>query len=381
MRNPPLLLYVVNVPWYFVAQWLPLARSAREAGYEVHVATANARGADELRSEGFPLHFLPMTRSGLALIKENSAICRLYRRLRPDIAHHLTVKPVILGGVCARLTLVPAVVNTFTGLGFVFTAEGMAARVRRSLVLGAYRIALKHPCAKAVFQNQADLDYFRNLGLVAESEAILIPGVGVDLNRFAPSPEPADEPLVMLVARMLRDKGVEEFVQAARSLRAAGITARFALVGASDPGNPTAIPEERLQGWHREGIVECWGHRQDIDAVLRQAHIICLPSYREGLPTVLIEAAASARAIVATDVPGCRDVVRCEDNGLLVPARDAGALTNALKRLIEHPETRRRMAERSREIAVAEYGIERIAALTLEVYRDLISAATSSGAS
>jgi glycosyltransferase involved in cell wall biosynthesis len=373
VRDPPLLLYVVNVPWYFVAQWLALARGAREAGYEVHVATADDEGADELGAEGFPLHFLPVTRRGLAPIRESSAICRLYRRLRPDLVHHLTIKPVVLGGVCARLARIPAVVNTFTGLGFVFTAEGMLARARRASVLAAYRIALKHPRSRAVFQNRADLDYFRKLGLVAESEAILIPGVGVDLNRFAPSPEPRDEPVVMLVARMLRDKGIEEFVQAARSLKAAGIEARFVLVGVSDPGNPTAISDEQLQGWHREGVVECWGYRRDVDAVLRQAHVICLPSYREGLPTALIEAAASARAIVATDVPGCRDVVRHEDNGLLVPPRDATALSNALQRLIEDPRTRRRMAERGRQIAEAEFGVERIVARTLNVYKTLLA--------
>ena len=194
----------------------------------------------------------------------------------------------------------------------------------------------------------------------------------MELSRFAATPEPDGLPLVILPARMLRDKGVEEFVAAARSLKQQGIGARFALVGDPDPENPAAIGEATLRRWHCEGVVEYWGWREDMTAVLRECHLVCLPSYREGLPKALIEAAASARAIVTCDVPGCRDVVTEGDNGLLVPPRDSAALANALRRLIVDPQLRARMGARGRQRAVAEFSVEHVITDTLSVYRQLL---------
>jgi glycosyltransferase involved in cell wall biosynthesis len=216
---------------------------------------------------------------------------------------------------------------------------------------------------------------------VEASRSVLIRGSGVDLARYTPAPEPEGVPLVVLPARMLRDKGVEEFVAAARMLKQAGVNARFALVGDPDPENPAAISLAQLAAWREEGAVEYWGWRDDMATVFRQAHLVCLPSYREGLPKALIEAAACERALVTCDVPGCREVVSDGDNGLLVPARDSAALARALRRLIEDAGLRRALARRSRERAVAEFSLERVIADTLALYRALLAAPPSASSS
>ena len=375
-RHRPRLLFTVNDAGFFLSHRLPIAQAAAAAGYEVHVATAPGPAVARVRAAGLTHHAVPMSRRGLnplAALRTILSLARLYRRLRPDLVHHVTGKPVLLGGLAGRLARVPAVVSAVSGLGFLFIAQGWRAALLRGAVEAGYRLALKRPGARAIFQNPEDRRRFLDQGLLEAEAAVTIKGSGVDIARFAPSKEPAGPPLAVLPARMLRDKGVAEFVEAARALRGAGIEARFALVGDSDPGNPTAIPEARLRAWHDEGAVEWWGFRDDMPAVLTGAHIVCLPSYREGLPKSLIEAAASARPIVSCDVPGCREIARDGETALLVPPRDAGALAEALRRLIQDRELRRRLGARGRALAEAEFSLERVVAETLALYRALLS--------
>jgi glycosyltransferase involved in cell wall biosynthesis len=297
----------------------------------------------------------------------------LYRRLRPDLVHHVTIKPVLYGGVAARLAKVPAVVFAVPGLGHVFVQTGVRASVLRNVVKRVYRFVFAHPRAKVIFQNPDDQALMERAQLVNAADSVLIRGSGVDMNVFTPRPEPPGVPVVVLAARMLWAKGVGEFVDAARQLREQKIEARFVLAGDSDPGNPSAVPVWQLEQWHDSGAVEWWGACDDMPRVLADAHIVCLPSYREGLPKVLIEAAASGRPIVTTDVPGCREVVRHEENGLLVPARNAAALAAALRRLILSPVLRQFLGQRGREIAVAEFGLEKVIEQTLSIYKELLS--------
>ena len=371
----PRLLFTVNDAGFFLSHRLPIARAAAAAGYEVHVATAPGPGVARVQDEGLTHHAVPLSRRGLNPLAELRALwslTRLYRRLRPDLIHHVTIKPVLLGGVAARLAGAPAVISAVSGLGYVFITRGWRAAVLRGAIKTGYRLALKRPGARVIFQNPDDRRKFLDQSLVERDAEVLIKGSGVDTARFAPSPEPDGPPLVVLPARMLRDKGVGEFVEAARTLRGEGVQARFALVGDSDPGNPTAIPEARLRAWQDDGIVEWWGHRADMPAVLAQAHIVCLPSYREGLPKSLIEAAACARAIVSCDVPGCREIARRDENALLVPPRRAAALAEALRRLIGDADLRRRLGARGRALAEAEFSLERVIAQTLALYTALL---------
>ncbi len=369
------LLYLVTEDWYFCSHRLPLAVAARAAGYEVVVATRVSVHAEQIFAAGLQLVPLGLSRRGQNPLRELGSVAeivRVYRRVRPDIVHHVALKPVLYGSLAARFSRVPAVVNALAGLGYVFSSADLKARVLRPVVRAAYHLLLDGSNRRLIVQNPDDRDLFSRDGLVDPSRIHLIRGSGVELSRFAATPEPDGLPLVVLPARMLRDKGVEEFVAAARSLKQQGIGARFALVGDPDPENPAAIDEATLRRWHREGVVEYWGWREDMTAVLRECHLVCLPSYREGLPKALIEAAASARAIVTCDVPGCRDVVTEGDNGLLVPPRDSAALANALRRLIVDPQSRARMGARGRQRAVAEFSVDRVITDTLSLYRQLL---------
>jgi glycosyltransferase involved in cell wall biosynthesis len=240
-------------------------------------------------------------------------------------------------------------------------------------VRSAYHLLLDAPNSRLIVQNPDDLALFTHSGMVQANRVVVIRGSGVDPLRFPAQPEPEGTPLVVLPARMLRDKGVREFVDAARRLREQGVAARFALVGDPDPESPASIAEAQLEQWAAQGVVEYWGWRNDMVEVYRQCHLVCLPSYREGLPKALIEAAACGRAIVTCDVAGCREVVRDGDNGLLVPVRDSAALAAALRRLIEDAGLRSRMGQRSRERAVAEFSLQRVIADTLALYRSCLA--------
>lgn len=379
MSSSPRLLFVVNQTEFFLSHRLPLALAAKGNGYDVHVATPNSEGVAVIHEASLIHHDVPFSRKGMHPFSELTslrALFRLYRTLRPDIVHHVTIKPVIYGSVVARLTGVPAVVNAVSGLGYVFISQGLKAAFLRRAVRWAYRFALNHPNSRVIFQNNDDLELFTRDKLVRPQQAILVKGSGVDLKRFVPTKQPKGAPVALLASRLLRDKGVYEFVDAARALQNNGVKARFVLAGDVDPGNPASLSAETVGGWDQERVVEWWGPQEDMPAVFAQTHIVCLPSYREGLPKVLIEAAACGRPIVATDVPGCREIVRHNDNGLLVPRNDSAALANAVRRLIMDPALRERMGRRGREIAAQEFGLERVVAETLAVYRALLAGRT-----
>lgn len=367
-----LILFVVNDPGFFLSHRLPLAIAAREQGYEVCVATPSGDGVEQIRAEGLSYRRVPLSRSGANPFAELLTIWglyKLYRELRPSLVHHVTIKPVLYGTLAARLAKVSAVVNAISGLGFVFLAQGWLSAVARSAVLTSYRWLFSRKRLWVIVQNRDDYVYLLEQACLSRKKIELIRGSGVDTGHFTMRPEPDTVPLVVLPARMLWDKGVEEFVEAARQLHRTGVKARFALVGGIDPNNPESVPADRLAEWARQGVVEWWGNRQDMPTVFSLAHIICLPSYREGLPKVLLEAAASGRSIVTTDVPGCREVVIDGENGLLVPARQSEPLAEALRLLIESPDKRRAMGRRGRVMAEAEFSIHRVVDRHLDIYR------------
>jgi glycosyltransferase involved in cell wall biosynthesis len=374
ISTKPRLLFLITEDWYFWSHRLDLARSARDAGMEVLVATRVQDHGARIENEGFRLLPIRLRRRSWNPFSEIAAVIelvRLYRRERPDVAHHVAMKPMLYGSIAARLAGVPAVVNAFAGLGYAFIAEHQSIRLLRSLIGWALRWALALPRSRVIVQNDADRQQLVQAGIVPPSRVSVIRGAGVDTKAFAPSPEPGGTPLVLLASRMLWDKGVGEFVEAVRLLKARGLDLRGVLVGMVDEDNPACIPQERLRSWTADGTVEWWGHRDDMPRVLASANIVVLPSYREGLPKVLLEAAASSRAIVATDVPGCREIVRHHENGLLVPPRDAQALADAIARLAQDQALRQHMGVRGREIIVREFSSEKTANETLALYRSL----------
>lgn len=370
----PLLLFVVNDVGYFISHRLPLAEVARAHGYDVQIA-CTGDGAP-LRAMGFVHHPVPVDRGTANLLGEFRALVALivlFRRLRPTLVHLVTLKPVLYGGIAARLVATPAVVSAVAGLGFLFIGEGgTRAAIIRKLIVPVFRFAFGHPNQKIIFQNRDDLDQLVAATGFDPRKALLVRGSGVDIAKYQYVAEFDDTLTVAMASRLLRDKGVMEFVEAVRLLRQRGMNARFWLIGAPDPANPATVSDAQVEAWRREGIVECLGQRDDVPDLYARSHVVTLPSYREGLPKALIEAAACGRAVVTTDVPGCRDAIEPGVTGLLVPPRDGVALADALQNLLEDGNTRRRMGRAGRELAEREFRIEKVIAVHLAAYEALV---------
>jgi glycosyltransferase involved in cell wall biosynthesis len=374
MADHPRLLYLITEDWYFWSHRVDLARAARDAGYEVIVATRVTDHGERIRGEGFQLEPLEMVRRSCNPFREVIAVAelvRLYRRIKPDVVHHVAMKPILYGSLAAWLTRAPAVINAFAGLGYAFMDERNG--LLRWCMKTALRTVLRLGHSVVLVQNHDDRDRLVGDGVVAASRTRIIAGSGIDVALYSLQPQPSGIPIVVLPARMLWDKGVGEFVEAARRLKQKGVHARFILVGRRDEHNPAAIPEIRLKEWGQEGVVEWWGHREDMPAVYAAAMLVVLPSYREGLPKVLLEAAACGKAVVTTDVPGCREIVRDRFNGLLVSPRDSVALATAIEELLSDQEAREVMGQRSRTRVMAEWSTPRIAEQVLGLYHDMVT--------
>jgi glycosyltransferase involved in cell wall biosynthesis len=372
------LVFVVTEDWFFLSHFLFRAVAASKAGYEVVVATRDNGHRATIEAQGLRVVEIPFRRGSihpLGELKTMLALRRLLRTCRPDIVHLVALKPIIYGALVGGDV---AVVNAPVGLGFVYSTNSPRALLLRPLVSLALRYSLGRPNSRAVFENSDDLRQFTSTGVVPPQDAILIPGAGVDLNMFPVAPEPEGRLRVVLVSRMLKVKGINEFVAAARLLRRQRGDIDFVLVGAADPQNPSSLTTAQLEAWQAEGVVQWLGQRADVHAILAAGHLVVLPSYREGLPKILIEAMAAQRAIVTTDVPGCREAVTDGVNGLLVPPRDAAALARAIARLADDPELRRRLARAGRERAERLFSSQAIVAQTLATYRAVLGGAPNS---
>jgi len=357
--------------WSLYNYRLPLARRLRAAGCEVVMISQPGPFVEEIEAAGFRFAGVPVARGfagPLAEARTLRALARRYREERPDVAHHFNMKGVLYGAVAARWTGVPGVVHSITGMGRGFYRDDWKARLLRVPLLAWHRLAFAG--AQVIFQNPDDRAYCLDRNLTTEAGSRLVRGSGVDTDRFAPTPEPEEgPPQVVMAARMIETKGVRVFVEAARRLRDEGVPARFVLVGDSDEEDRAAVPRAELRAWDREGLAAWHGYRDDMNAVLAESHVCCLPSHhREGLPRVLLEAGACARPVVTTDHRGCREAVRSGENGLIVPARDPGALACALGRLVEDGSLRRKMGRRGRELVEKHFSMRHVAEETLAAY-------------
>lgn len=375
------LLYLISEDWFFCSHFLDRAKAAQRQGYEVVVMTRIGGQGQTLRDAGLRVIELRMDRSGTHLWRELGVLRQIwnaYRAERPDLVHQIALKPILYGSLVARWLGLRAVVNAPVGMGYVFTAEGARGRLLRGAVRLALRALLNPPGSRVVFENEEDLAMSVKSRSVCRDDAVLIRGAGIDTERFNPAvPPPAAAPVVIVLgARMLRDKGVVEYVDAARMLRARGAPVRCVLVGAPDPANPSSLTASQLAQWQAEGAVEYWGHRDDMTEVLRQCHIACLPSYREGLPKFLLEAMACGLAVVSTDVPGCRQAVDDGHTGVLVPARRALLLADALEALVRSDADRARMGAAGRARVLALYANADIQQQTTQLYAELVAPMT-----
>jgi len=373
MNKKPTILFLINELDFFISHRLWLADAAKKAGYEVHVAAASKSKLQKSKKFDFVFHKLHISRSGINPVKEFFSFCaifRLYYKLRPDIVHQVTIKPMVYGSFIARLLGVPAVVNAVSGLGYSFINKGVRAKISRAVLMIFSHFGFNHANLKFIFQNPDDLKAYVDCKLTSDDKAILIKGSGVDINKFVPMMEPSGAPLVLMASRMLWDKGVGEFVASARLVKQ-HCDVRFILVGDVDVGNPSNISNLQLKRWVEEGVVEWWGWQENIKNILAQSHVVCLPSYREGLPRILIEAAACGKPIVTTETPGCRDIVIDGYNGFLVPVKAVDSLALAIRNLIVDSDLREQMGKKGREVVVSHFSQDKVIKETFDVYQKL----------
>jgi glycosyltransferase involved in cell wall biosynthesis len=370
------IVLFANTEWYLFNFRLSLIFALREAGHEVLLLSPPGPYARKLQALGFRWQPVPMRRRSLNPVLELYLFYRLLRILRkerPALVHAFTLKCAIYGALAARLSGVPARVNAVAGMGYVFTNRSLLARALRPVVRVLLRVALGGAGSRLILQNPADVALFDEARLVDMDTVRLIPGSGVDSSKFFPSPGRREGAgfRVLLPARLLWDKGVGEFVAASRILRDDGRDIEFVLAGAPDRGNPASVPLAQVNAWVAEGVIQWLGHVDDMAGLMRSVDVVVLPSYREGLPKGLIEAAACAIALVTTDVPGCRDVVTDSVDGLLVPPRNAPALAEAIARLHDEPGLALRLGTSAREKALATFDQKLIVAKTLAVYAEI----------
>ena len=377
MKMNKKLLFLVNVDWFFISHRLPIAIKAISQGYEVHIACEFTDNKELLERLGLIVHRVPFSRNGRCLLKEVLtllAIYNIFREIKPDLVHAVTIKPVLYGGLIARITGIKSFVGAVSGLGLVFVASDLKTKIIRIFVKYLYRLSFKHSNMKAIFQNHVDKRTLLDVNVVEEENAIIIKGSGADLFEYKYKEEPDSVPIVIMACRLLREKGVLDFISMARMLKDKNINAKFILVGEPDYGNPNSFTVEDLAIWKKENFVEVYGFSAHICKLFSNSHIVVLPSYYgEGLPKVLIEAAACGRPIVTTDNPGCMEAVIDNKTGFIVPARDIKSLALAVEKLISNPKLRQKMGKAARIFAEKEFDVNSVVEKHMNIYRELLN--------
>jgi glycosyltransferase involved in cell wall biosynthesis len=374
-KPPRRLLYVVNEDWAFLLNRLPMARAARKAGFEVHVATRVGDGADAIRAEGFILHPIPLQRGGISPLSAIPAVLALRQitsRIKPDIAHHSGLQCCVYGSIAAFGKKFPYV-SALTGMGYVYTSATWRTRLLRTILKWLLPSLLDRPGDIVLVQNPDDRAAMINLG-ISEARIVLIPGSGVDTDALQPLPEPEGPITYGFAGRLLTDKGIRALVAAHDIVRRQGLETKLLIAGNPDPANPASLSLQEVNEWTERPGITWLGHIKDISSLWQRCHFAILPSHREGLPGSLMEAAACGRAMIATDAPGCREIVIDGQTGLLVPIEDPQALAQAIVKLATSPELRARYGNAARELVVSKLSAKIIGEQVVRLYDDMTAA-------
>lgn len=369
------ILFVVNVDWFFTSHRLPLALEAINKGYEVHLACHFLSSSSTLRSYGIICHEIPFTRSNsnpLDAISLFKKIYLLFLKVKPSLVHLVTIKPILIGGMAARILKLPAAIFAISGLGYTFISEGFSANIRRRFIGLLYAAVFRHSNSCVIFQNTSDQCELSNLTGLDIKQSLIIPGSGVDIEVFSQNKLPSSPIIVMMASRLLRDKGVYEFISAAKKVKIRNQNIKFVLVGSPDLENPSSILPAEVNQWVTDGSIEYWGHQDDMPATISKATIVVLPSYREGLPKILIEAAACGRPVITTDVPGCRDAIIEKKTGLLVEKRNEKDLADKINYLISNIHMCTTMGAAGRSLVEEKFSEHLIAKQHMVLYKKLI---------
>jgi len=370
------IIFVVNSPDFLISHRLQICEYIKKIGYQVHLICPKDDSSNYLLDLGYQLHFLSFPRNRFSPIAEVITFFKLiylFKKISPDLVHLITIKPYLYGGIASRIVGIRAVVSAVAGLGTIFSSNHFKYSLLRILLFPFFKIAFGHKNQSVIFQNDQDRDRLVNWGVVAKEKVVMIRGSGVDIKTCLLQPEPNDIPVVSLAARLLRDKGVEVFVEASRILQKRGLKVRFWLIGEIDKGNANSVSEEEVRMWESEGLIETFGFREDIPYLFSKSNIVTLPSYYgEGLPKVLLEAAACGRAVVTTDHPGCRDAISAGETGLLVKVKIPTSLANAIQFLIDHPDIRKRFGRAGRALVKKNFLIEKNIMQHIKTYNELL---------
>lgn len=372
------ILLAVNTLGSFISHRRGLYLKLRD-DHQVRVILPASEDTNAAQKEIDPSELLriQLSRKGVNPFSEIRSIFELYslyKREKPDLVHHFTIKPVIYGTIAARLAGIPKIVNSITGLGFVFTSNSLKAKILGILVKNLYRACFSSPKVKVIFQNLDDRDYFIAHGMIAQERSYLVEGSGVDVHKFTPVKIENKQPRVLVASRLLIEKGIFEFIEAVEQLKRKGLIFEALVAGEVDPGNPGSITEAQVKKWQQTGTANFLGFQRDMVSLLKNIDIACLPSYREGLPMALLEAMAAGKPIVTTDAPGCRATIRNGKNGFLVPIQESQPLANALEKLIVDKDLRDKMGQESRNIAIEFFSKERITSEIIKVYESPLDA-------
>lgn len=370
------IILVLNGVTYFISHRLPIAVELKRQGCEVHIVCPDAKPAD-FDQHGFTYHQIEISRKGMNPLAELMVIVklhRLFKQVKPDLVHLVTIKPYLYGGIAARLAGVPGVVSAVAGLGIAFSQSSLKTKLLRTVLYPLFRLAFGHNNQNVIFQNNDDKQALLDWINLPNNKTTVIRGAGADLNQYPYLPEPENNPpIIAFAARLLKDKGVEQFVEASRILQQRDVAAKFWLIGEPDAGNANTITQQQLNDWQQAGLVECLGYRTDIPQLFSKANIVSLPSYYgEGLPKVLIEAAACGRAVVTTDWPGCRDAITPDETGLLVPVKNSAALADAIQKLVEDKALRENMGAAGRKLAEEVFDVNKVVEQHLHIYSTLL---------
>ncbi|MBO6960224.1 MAG: glycosyltransferase family 4 protein [Prochlorococcus marinus CUG1438] len=373
------LLFNITEDWFFCSHFVDRALAAKRAGYSIFVISKMNNHKSYIENLGIKFLSVPFNRKSVNPIYEFYIFLRIiyfYLKIKPDIVHHIAAKPIIYGSIAAKICKIKSVINAPVGMGFVFSSDSFKAKMLKPLVKFFLKQFLDSHYGpkrrnKVIFENRDDLNYFIEIGALKPSNAIVIRGAGVKLQVISGKRNSKQIPIVALVARMLKDKGIYEFVEAARKLKNEKLNAKFLLVGDIDPLNPTSLDRKTLSAWQSENVIDWLGWVDDVGSILRETDILCLPSYREGLPKALIEGASYGIPLITTDAVGCREVVEDGVNGFLVPIKDVEELKNKISILINNKDLREKMGKESYKIASSKFASKKINAQTLKVYDEL----------
>ena len=374
------LLFNLTEDWFFCSHFLERALAAKKVGYSIFVLSRQSLKKDVLENYGVKFISVPFDRKSTNPFYEFYILIRIiliYKKVRPDIVHQVAAKPIIYGSIAARICRIKSVINAPVGMGYVFTSDTIKAKILRPLLNILFKFLINshngvNKRNKVIFENHDDLNYFINLKAVDPKNACIIQGAGVMIKQNYKPQKNKKIPTIALVARMLKDKGINEFVEASKIVNREKILGNFLLVGDIDPGNPSSLKRQTLIKWNDDKVIKWVGWVDNVDEILKKTDILCLPSYREGLPKALIEGAAYGLPIVTTNTVGCKDVVEDGVNGFLVPIKDVEQLSKRILELIKSKDLRNKMGMASFNIASRKFSSEKINSQTLDVYKEML---------